>query len=71
MSFRPGSPSNGTSTVSPSSVPENFERIDPTTQPFSLSLGTLWRRAGTSERRPERRSGRPPCPPATAPATCD
>lgn len=42
VSFRPGSPSNGTSTVSPSTVPENFERADPTTQPFSLSLGTLY-----------------------------
>lgn len=42
IGFRPGSPSNGTSTVSPSTVPENFEPADPGALPFSLSLGTLY-----------------------------
>lgn len=40
--LRPGSPSNGTSTVSPSSVPDNMDRLDPDARSLSVSLGTLY-----------------------------
>ena len=39
---RPGSPSNGTATVSPSSVPQNMDRFDDPTSAFSASVGTLY-----------------------------
>lgn len=39
---RPGSPSNATSTVSPSTVPQSMERLDERPQPFTLSLGALY-----------------------------
>lgn len=39
---RPGSPSNATSTVSPSTVPQNMERLDDTGRAFTLSVGTLY-----------------------------
>lgn len=39
---RPGSPSNATSTVSPSTVPQNMERLQDGPGPFMVSLGTLY-----------------------------
>lgn len=42
LSLRPGSPSNGTSTISPSSVPDNIDRLDPDARPLSVSLGSLY-----------------------------
>lgn len=42
MDARPASPSNGTSTVSPSSVPQNLDRLDQGGDAFSVSLGSLY-----------------------------
>lgn len=38
---RPGSPSNATSTVSPSTVPQNMDRLADTPGAFTVSLGAL------------------------------
>lgn len=41
-SARPGSPSNATTTVSPSTVPQSMERLADTGDGFEVSLGTLY-----------------------------
>lgn len=42
LAARPGSPSNATSTVSPSTVPQNMERLARGPGDFMLSLGSLY-----------------------------
>lgn len=41
-SAAPGSPSNATTSVSPSTVPQNMEQLDPSPGAFTVSLGTLY-----------------------------